>query len=182
MKFDVIIIGGGLSGLTAGNTLIRGGLDVAIISGGLSYHKTPRTEFTRGGGTFLLGDTVTDGVFEGDTLSLVHTKNLGQSPLVAGNYILATGKFASGGLVSTPDKIYEPLFGCDVQYDPDRSRWCDPDFFAPQPFEKFGVITDGTGRVRIGGRTISNLFAVGEILRGEVDITQSALDVCRQIL
>ncbi len=182
MKFDAIIMGGGLSGLTAGVSLLKGGLKVAIISGGLSIHKTSRSEFIKGGGTFLLGDSVTDGVFDGDTLSLVHTQNFGTTPLVARHFILATGKFASGGLASTDREIYEPIFGCDVQYDPDRSHWCDPDFFAPQPFERFGVITDTDGRVKIGGRTISNLFAVGEVLCGTPDIIQSALDVCKQIL
>ena len=36
MKFDVIIIGGGLSGLTAGIALAEAGKDVALVSAGQS--------------------------------------------------------------------------------------------------------------------------------------------------
>ena len=36
MKFDVIIIGGGLSGLTAGIALVEAGKDVALVSAGQS--------------------------------------------------------------------------------------------------------------------------------------------------
>lgn len=181
MRFDVVIIGGGLAGMTAGVELLKSGKSCVVVSEGLSLNETPSSEFVRLGGTFLLGDSVVGGCFEGSTLLYVQTANLGSTKLEADNFILATGKFFSKGLVSDRDSIREPVFGCDVFYDRDRSNWTVSDFFAPQPFEEFGVVTDDLGRVSVQGRTIDNLYAAGEVLKGRIDIVESALDVCRTI-
>lgn len=182
MKYDVVIIGGGRAAMAAGVVLLKAGKSCITVAEGLSLHKTLRGEFISLGGTLLAGDSVIDGVFEGDVLKAVHTRNLENTLLEGDFFILATGKFFSKGLVSTMDKIYEPIFGADVSYDEDRTNWCDSDFQAPQPFEKFGVITDGDGRVMIGGHPVMNLFAAGEILAGEVDIVNSAEEVCKRII
>lgn len=182
MKYDVIIIGGGLAGMTAGVGLLKAGLNCCAVSSGLSLHKeAPRAEFQSLGGTLLPGDTVVEGVWSGDKLLGVRTSNLGDTLLEADNFILSTGKFFSKGLVADMDGIVEPVFGADVEYDSCRDRWYDPDFFAPQPFERFGVRVQ-EGRVVIGGRPAANLFAAGEILAGEPDIVLSAMEVCRRII
>lgn len=181
MKYDVIIIGGGLAGLTAGVELQKAGLRCCAVSSGLSLHKVPKAEFLSLGGTFLPGDTVVGGVWDGDRLVGVHTVNLEDTLLEADNFILSTGKFFSKGLAARMDGIVEPVFGADVEFDPCRDRWYDPDFFAPQPFERFGVRAE-EGRVLLGGRPCANLFAAGEILAGDVDIVGSALEVCRRII
>ena len=182
MRFDVVIIGGGLAGMTAATALQKAGKRCALVSEGLSLHDVPRGEFLALGGTLLAGDSVTGGEWEGNTLKCVFTRNLENTRLEADNFILATGKFFSRGLVSTMECIYEPVFGCDVHYEKDRDKWVDSDFFEPQPFESFGVMTDEDGHVSMGGVPAANLFAAGEILAGAPDIVQSALDVCRNLI
>jgi len=181
MTFDVIIIGGGLAGMTAAVRLQKAGKKCLVVSGGLSLHNVSPTEFLSLGGTYMPGDSVVGGTWEGDALKSVRTRNLGETPLEAGNFILCTGKFFSKGLVSSMDGVYEPLFGCDVDYIKDRVAWVSRDFFYPQPFEKFGVVTDGCRVVR-GGVVARNLYAAGEILAGKVDIVKSALEVCRKLI
>lgn len=181
MRYDVVIIGGGLAGMTAAVALRKAGKEVIVVSEGLSLHETPRKEFVSLGGTLLPGDSVISGEWDGNRLLSVRTRNLEGTPLEAGAFILATGKFFSRGLISTMDRIYEPVFGADVEYDEDRDNWVNPDFHAEQPFEHFGVKTEDC-RVVIGGITSENLFAAGEILAGEVDIIKSAEEVCRKLM
>ena len=182
MRYDVVIIGGGLAGITAGLQLQKSGKRTVVISAGLSLHETPRSEYVAAGGTILAGDTVEGGSFTEGRLDYVRTHNLGSTPMYADSFILCTGKFFSKGLVSTMDRVFEPVFGCDVQYDHDRTAWALPDFSSEQPFMSFGVTTDEKGRVSIGGSTVENLYAAGEILAGKVDITESALKVCRNLI
>lgn len=182
MKFDVVIIGGGLAGMTAGLELLGVGKSCVVVSAGLSLNETPRSEYIRSGGLVLDGDRVLGGKFEGNVLKYVNTANLGETRLEAEHFILATGKFFSMGLCSDMHSVYEPVFGCDVAAACDRSEWTSADFFSVQPFESFGVVTDSSGRVSVGGKTVSNLYAAGEILCGRPDIRESALKVCRNII
>jgi glycerol-3-phosphate dehydrogenase subunit B len=86
----------------------------------------------------------------------------------ASAYVLATGKFAGGGLDAQPNRIYETLFDLPVQCPRNRKEWFSPQLLTPagQPFNSFGVEVnenlqpvDSTGRVIYG-----NLFAAGGIL------------------
>lgn len=181
MKYDIIIIGGGLAGLTAGVELLKAGRSCCIVSEGLSLHKTPKEEYIAAGGTFLAGDSVISGVWNGRTLLSVRTRNLEETPLEAEHFILASGKFFSRGLIATMEAVIEPVFGCDVEFDPCRDHWYDNDFHAVQPFERFGVKTTPEGRVLIGGKTAENLWAAGEILAGDNDIEKTALDAAAAI-
>lgn len=176
MKNDVVILGGGLAGLTAAVELQKAGLSCAVVSEGLSLHETPAKEFIALGGMLLRGDSVIKGNWEGDRLKSVCTRNLEKTELNAENFILATGKFFSKGLVATMDSIYEPVFGADVRYEADRDKWCDRDFFAAQAFESFGVITDDAGHLSVGGRFVPNLYAAGEVLEGICSIGADAED------
>lgn len=182
MKYDVVIIGAGLAGVTAGTELQRSGLRCCIVGGGLSLSRVRADEFVSLGGDLLRGDYAVSGVWDGMKLVAVNTVNLDGVRLEADAFILATGKFFSRGLVSEMDRITEPVFGADVEYDPCREHWYDEDFYAAQPFESFGVRTDGDGRVMLGGRPAENLYAAGEILAGNVDIVESALKVCRNLI
>ena len=183
MRFDVVIMGGGQAGTAAGVRLLHSGLSCLIVSEGLSLSETSKRQFIALGGRFLPGDSVLGGEWSQDGRLLgVTTRNLEETLLRADNFILATGRFFSKGLVSTMDSIYEPVFGCDVRFEQGRSLWCSTDFFAPQPFESFGVIVDDGGRVSIKGHQVPNLFACGEILEGCQDMDQSIDRVCRSII
>ena len=169
MKFDVVIIGGGWAGCTAAENLVEAGRKVCIVSEGLSLaavkYDSPyaRLAALQKQGVFVLrGDRAVCGKIEEGKVVEVRTRNQDE-PLVADEYILATGKFFSRGLLSDKDHVWEPVFGVDVDYDPDRTKWYDPDFDAPQPFMKFGVKTDAEGHVLVEGRAIVNLTAVGDI-------------------
>lgn len=183
MRFDVVIIGGGLAGISAGLRLQEAGKNTVVVSSGLSLHDTPRAEYAAKGGVILAGDTVVGGCIENGVLKYVRTHNLGATLLYADNFILCTGKFFSKGIVSTMDKVYEPVFGCDVQYEKDSSKWVTGSFADVQPFMSFGVITDGEGRVSVKGETVANLYAAGEILAGSnVNIEESVSEVCRRLI
>lgn len=190
MRFDVIIIGGGLSAMAAGVELLRSGKRVAAVAQGLSLFRTDRAEFKRLGGTILAGDAVVEYEMRGYDIECLYTRNLGGTPLCAPLYVLATGKFFSCGLTADMDGIRESVFGLDVECDADRTRWCDDDFLATQRFERYGVITDEYARPFKGGKVVGNLYAAGEILAGisgagpgaEERIRESALTAARSIL
>ena len=183
MKFDVIVIGGGLAGMTAATALQASGLKCAVVAEGLSLYNCPRNTFRAAGGTLLAGDRVTGGVFEGDRLVSVSTEKLGDVTLEADAFVLATGKYFSRGIVADMDKVYEPLFGLDVEYDEDRSKWFDASFAAPQRFLEFGVKAKDGCALR-DGKPVVNLFPAGEVLAGicgaqgdaTATIQKSALD------
>lgn len=188
MKFDVIVIGGGLAGMTAADALQEDGFRCAVVAEGLSLYNSPRGAFRAAGGTLLAGDRVTGGVFEDGRLVSVSTEKLGDVTLEADYFILATGKYFSKGIVADMDRVYEPLFGLDVEYDEDRGKWFDASFSAPQRFLEFGVKAE-EGHALKDGKPVANLFPAGEVLAGicgaqgdavEV-IEKSALDAVKAI-
>lgn len=172
MKFDNIIIGGGHSGLAKGMELLARGESVLAIAKGESSrrfrdeffdHLKERKRFTDEGGVFFMGDTVVRGEIDKGILKAVYTANHGSSPLVAKRFWLSTGSFFSKGLESSADRVWEPIFGLDLNCEGDRKKRVNPDFFADQPFMHFGVLTDHEGHPSIGGKVISNLCAIGSI-------------------
>jgi glycerol-3-phosphate dehydrogenase subunit B len=63
-------------------------------------------------------------------------------PFRAGAVILATGGLYGGGLTSDDrGRIWEPIFGLPVQYDPDRTHWFRDELLTPlgHPVHCFGV-------------------------------------------
>lgn len=180
MKIDAVIIGGGHSGCATARALVKAGFRVCVVSEGLSLSAacsapasreaqtvspySALSELAALGAVVLKGDSAVSGIWDGDTLKAVVTRNLSDTPLEADYFVLATGKFFSRGLLSDMERIWEPVFGADVAYTPGRSSWYDPDFSAPQPFMGFGVMTDGQGRVLFGGKPAANLYAAGSIL------------------
>lgn len=133
-----------------------------------------RNYFLRLGGTYLLGDNVKGGTIEDGILKSVTTTNLVDDTIKADNYILATGSFFSHGLVAAPNRIYEPIFGLDVNAREERSRWFDKDVFNPQPYMKFGVSVDEQFRVLKDGKAVTNLYAAGSVLGGVDALKESA--------
>lgn len=172
MKYDVVVIGGGESGCKAALSAASEGRKVCLITEGLTL-KSLQPEFSHkpyamlaallpAGVAVMRGDKVLGGRWEGMHLAEVFTAN--GVTLQAGEFILATGRFFSGGLAADMDRIYEPVFGADVCALPGRSRWYDPDIRKPQPFESFGVKTTEDGYILIDGKAADNVKAVGKIL------------------
>lgn len=116
------------------------------------------------GGVFLKGDEVIGAESADGRVKAVSTANLGDEGLYADDFVLASGSFFGRGLMSGPDRVYEPVLGLDVVADGDRSRWYDRDFFKKQNFIGYGVRTDDRFRVSIGGETLANMYAVGSVL------------------
>lgn len=175
MKFDVIIIGGGHSGIQKGIALLKEGHTCMAVRRGDSsrrfredgyVHRDQCNLFESLGGVILKGDKVVGGDFCPETgrLLRIYTANHGASAFVADTFYLATGSFFSGGLDSTKDKVFEPAFGLDVDYEGDHRSWVNPDFFGEQPFMKFGVKVDEDGCAVKDGKSVPNLFPIGSIV------------------
>ncbi len=134
--------------------------------GGMRAQMSLCKYFQKLGGTYLIGDKVTAGRFEDGSLKAVSTQNLGDMPLEADNFILATGSFFSHGLEANPTSIYEPIFGLDVEASEHRPEWCDMDIYKKQNYMQYGVVNDDDFHVFLQGRRIDNLRAVGAVLSG----------------
>lgn len=83
--------------------------------------------------------------------------------------ILATGGLYGGGLFSDDrGQIWEPIFGLPVSYDPDRTRWFNPDLLDPRghPVHYFGIrVNDQMQPVDVhGAPVIQGLYAAGQLL------------------
>lgn len=116
------------------------------------------------GGTFLMGDEAVSAAVHEGVVSSVSTRNLEGYRLFADRFVLATGSFFGKGLVSTPTRVYEPLFGLDVDFPEDRNLWYKKDFFDPQPYMGFGVKTTEDLHGIIGGVPVQNLYVAGSLL------------------
>ena len=179
MKFDAVIIGGGPAGATAATALQQAGLQCALVSGGLSLSEVSLGAFRAAGGTLLAGTRVCSGTFDSGLLIEVFTDKLGGEPLQAAHFILATGKYFSRGIAADMDRIYEPVFGLDVDFDSDRGTWFSPAFGARQRFLEFGVARSGVCALK-DGRRIANLYPVGEVLAGISNAQGDAIPAIRQ--
>lgn len=84
--------------------------------------------------------------------------------------VLSTGRFLSGGLSASDDRISEPLFGIPVAQPSNRDAWHSRQFFDPDghPVNRSGIVTDEYMRpVGSDGRAVmDNLFASGTIIAG----------------
>lgn len=122
--------------------------------------------FMKLGGTYMLGDTVLHGNFNGKRLESVTTRNHDTEPIEANDFLIATGSFIGHGLKATPDSIIEPTLGLDVEAPHDRSMWFRKDIDDNQPFMSFGVKTDDELHACKDGIAIENLYAAGSLLGG----------------
>lgn len=126
-----------------------------------------RSEFECNGGTFFMGDKVTDAeIDENGRISSIGTQNFGDIRIEADNYVLASGSFFSKGLTSSPEGILEPVFGIDLYSEKERSSWFDMDFWKKQNYIAFGAKVNERLKASVEGRTIENLYAIGSILGG----------------
>lgn len=128
---------------------------------GIRTQRLLKKAFEDAGGTFLMGDEAIDPTFDGDKVAAVRTANLGRINIEADNFVLASGNLFGKGLVASPDKVAEPVFGLDVDYPAERKDWYDENFFARQNYTGFGVKTNGDFQPLREGKVVPNLYVVG---------------------
>lgn len=158
---------------------------------GARLHTTLRHYFQMLGGTYLMGDTVQRGTFEGNRLTGVHTAKLADTVLQADNYVMAGGSFLSRGLMANYERVYEPVLDLDVTAPTDRAQWTRYGVFNQQPYMSFGVSVDRQFHALKGGEPLDNVYAVGSILGGHDPVKMgdgtgvamlTALAVAQQII
>ncbi len=118
------------------------------------------------GGTYLTGDTAVSGTFDGDRLTSITTAKLSDMPLMADNFVLASGSFISRGLRADYERVYEPVLGVDIDADADREQWTRFGVLNAQSYFGYGVATDDQLRCLKQGKPIQNLRAIGSVLSG----------------
>ncbi len=134
---------------------------------GIRTQMALKAEFEKEGGRFFLGDSVVEAAFTEDGLvESVKTSNFGDIKMHADNFVLATGSFFSKGLIATPEKVYEPVFGIDLLTEEKRDKWFDRNFWNKQNYISFGAKVDKRLNVSIEGETVANLYAIGSLIGG----------------
>lgn len=139
---------------------------------GIRTQQQLRRRFQKLGGIYMLGDTVLKADIANSKINAIYTANHVEEPLVADNYILASGSFFSKGLVATPENVYEPIFGLDVDFAGNRAEWYASEFFEPQQYMTFGVKTDNDFATYRNGAKMENLYAIGSVLSGFNPMTE----------
>lgn len=125
-----------------------------------------RKHFANLGGVYMLGNTVTGGHVEDGLLRYVETSLLPDERLEADDFVLATGSFASDGLKSNYERVFEPIFDLDTTAPADRMQWVTPLVFDDQPYRSYGVKVNASMQAQKGEQTISNLYVAGAVLGG----------------
>lgn len=134
---------------------------------GIRTQMTLKAEFEKAGGRFLLGDTVTDAVFGQDgKIESIETANFDDIRMYADNFVLATGSFFSKGMIATPEKVYEPVFGIDLTFGDKREDWFDRNFWNRQDYISYGAKVNSSLNPSIDGMKINNLYVAGSLLGG----------------
>lgn len=126
-----------------------------------------KSEFEKAGGRFLLGDTVKDAAIDSEgRVDSIGTANFDDIIMHADNFVLATGSFFSKGMIATPEKVYEPVFGIDLIYGEKRDEWFDVNFWNKQNYISYGAKVNSRLNPSIDGKTVSNLYVAGSIIGG----------------
>ena len=134
---------------------------------GLRIDNALKSRFAQLGGVYIAGDKVVRADYTNDVVQAVYTANHPENPLEAKFYILSTGSFFSGGMVSEFNNMYEPVFKLKLHCEPERSKWYSPQFFYSNshPFLEYGVVTDENLRPYDSkDNIIQNVYCSGAIL------------------
>ncbi len=120
------------------------------------------------GVTFLLGTTVANAILKGrrcEGIEVLHPPVT--NSYSADRYILATGRFISGGLKANDEKIFEPIFNLPLLQPESREGWFRNSFFSdlPHPIYQAGILTDSSFRSvdERGDQILENVWVAGTI-------------------
>jgi len=120
------------------------------------------------GVTFLLGNSVSNAILKGrrcEGIEVLHPPVT--NSYSADRYILATGRFISGGLKANEDKIFEPIFNLPLFQPESREGWFRNSFFSdlPHPIYRAGILTDSSFRPvdEQGDQVLENVWVAGTI-------------------
>lgn len=134
---------------------------------GIRTQMALKSAFEKAGGRFLLGDTVTDAHFNREGLvESVETHNFDDILMHADNFVLASGSFFSKGMIATPTKVYEPVFGVDLVFGSKRKMWFDKNFWKMQNYISYGAKVSPELHPFIDNKAIENIYAAGSIIGG----------------
>ncbi len=133
---------------------------------GIKAQQLLQRRFRALGGEYFLGDTVLRAEVHQQRVQRLFTANHGNITFEADHFVLASGSFFSRGLVATPDRIVEPVFGADTLHVSSRDDWYTTHFFDRQNYQAFGVRTDRALHVVREGNAIENLYCAGAGLAG----------------
>ena len=126
MRYDAVIIGGGRSGCAEAQSRVAEGQKVCVVSAGLTLHSLEPElkdkpyallhELVKAGVAVLRGDIAESvewsaGGSASPAVSAIRTAN--GVTLEAAEFVLATGRFFSRGLVADMEGVREPLFGAE---------------------------------------------------------------------
>lgn len=131
---------------------------------GVRLHRTLVRRAIKLGVQFYRGRPISTIEKAGRLVEAVTLVAPGRSVRVNGRaFILATGSFVSGGLISHRAGVEEVVFHIPVHYPRDRANWFGEKFFPPEhPIEEAGIVVDEAFRPK--GVEIDNLFVAGSIL------------------
>lgn len=133
---------------------------------GMRLDTIMRNQFQTIGGTIMPLTEAISAQFasDGSVQSITFKNATMQAVAEASHFVLATGSFATEGLRSNQHRVFEPVFGCDVDFNHDHGQWTVPQSLEPQPYMEFGVITDNDFHPLRYGKPVPNLYAIGSIL------------------
>lgn len=133
---------------------------------GIRMQQKLQQHFIRCGGYWMPGDEVTHAEVVSGRVTQLWTRKHEDIPLRADNVVLASGSFFSNGLIAGRDGVREPIFGLDILQSETRSDWYNDDFFASQPWQRFGVQTNASLNGLRRGEAIRNLYVIGAVSGG----------------
>lgn len=131
---------------------------------GESVQRALKGRFVALGGELFENERVVAVDVAEDVATSIYTSS--GATLGADNFVFATGGFFGGGIVGSPERVYEQLANLDVVAAANRVDWTSEKLFSAQPFEKFGVVADDGLHPSKEGVVIRNLYAVGALLAG----------------
>jgi glycerol-3-phosphate dehydrogenase subunit B len=139
---------------------------------GYRLFETLKQIFLDAGGRLIIGSRVVGGTIEDGRVTQIRIETASRlKPIIAENYVLATGGIFGGGIQADSEgRVWESVFGLPVAADSDRHQWFTSKFLAStgQPVANYGVrVNRRLNPVDDEGTPVAgNLFVAGATLAG----------------